>query len=235
MKKVYFIFIIILCSVNVFAQDDENTITIDSPVYEGGLLVHTPKSYLLNPYMEGNVFNIIYQDPEKWDVVKRRALEYATKIWEENMQTAYPRINIQVNFQNFNNTTTATRTKIHTYDNVVEAPLNLDENTAIPGSIVKRYFNMGQYLCYIDEDIPNQLDQNIDISISFNDKEDLFYWNTDGRTDSDKLDFVTIALREIAKGLGFFSGVRKVGVNQFTTHHYDKVYPLDLSIKDQSI
>lgn len=61
-----------------------------------------------------------------------------------------------------------------------------------------------QYPTSLAKKISNQEIQDLDrdIEIKFN-KDFAFYWGTDGMPQTDKFDFVTIALHEIAHGLGF--------------------------------
>lgn len=213
MKKILILFILSGGSLlGINAQNDSGyTFEVETPGYEGSIISHNYKPEWNQRFgqMKATVFNISYGDPDNWDVSKRRAIEYAAKLWEEQLETCYPQINLRVKFYRPTPTSKSiTKTNINYYYNVISDYGY--ENLLYPASTVKKYVAQNAFLnSEAFAEIETDYRSNIDIEISFSNASDLFYWGVDGETPGDKYDFVTVALREIAKGLGVVSGVTK--------------------------
>lgn len=173
------------------------------------------ESYAVDEYIEkctdipvvrqingGTVFNVTYEPEALWDNSMKGAFEYACKIWEEQLPNSLP-INIHVKLANIrgNNNSQNLLSKVSstTYD--------YSYNESVLSSRIKYVllaeYNSGHNVTYVDN--VNNVDffSKPDITITYN-KNMLneFSFSLDN-TPVAKYDFVTVALRDIARGLGF--------------------------------
>lgn len=219
MKKLYVFLILAGCQVNIGAQNDEgDTYTFESQTNRLG---NTVISHNLKPALaerggaaRGTVFHVIYDNPADWNAGQKRAIEFAVKLWEEQLLTCYPGINLRVKFQNLGNPLARTVVRYYKGKNWYHG-----EDYVMSGALLKNWqIDAPEYLMNMGADSLAQYIENDDITITFNNEENLFYWGTDGNTPADKYDFVTLALREIAKGLEFCTTVIKRGNDLFQAY-----------------
>lgn len=134
------------------------------------------------------------------------AFEYAVKIWEEVIPMTLP-INISVNIAPIRGRgTILSQVKFDTFNfngetvDMFAAPMSM-----IKGIVLQEY-HIGQQNRFANEIDDVSIFDNIDISITYNQNMlDQFDFSLDGEPGLDKYDFVTVALRDIAIGLGFTS------------------------------
>ena len=82
----------------------------------------------------GTVFNIIYDNADTWELKQKTALEYAVKLWEEQLLTCYPRINLRVKLQNIGTSLTRTQTRYYIGRNFYEG-----DNYIMTGVLLKNW------------------------------------------------------------------------------------------------
>ena len=116
----------------------------------------------------------------------KRAFQYAVSIWENNISSPTP-INIQVSWKNLDGPIIAQSRPAIFYKNFDGAPLR---DVYYPVVLVEKF--MGK---------EKNTAKEPDIICSFNQQKP-FYFGTDGRTPTTQYDLVTVALHEIAHGLG---------------------------------
>lgn len=116
----------------------------------------------------------------------KKAFQYAVSIWEHNISSVIP-INIVASWDNLQGNIIAQSRPALFYKNFNEAPLR---DVYYPVVLVEKL--MGK---------EKNSNKEPDIICSFN-QQKAFYFGTDGNTPSTQYDFVTVALHEIAHGLG---------------------------------
>lgn len=154
----------------------------------------------------GTLFNITYSDPDNWDLEKRRALEYGIRLWEEKIETCFPPINVTVTLNNNPASSSLCSTTVYTIDSIFETNYRA---TITRAGLKYWYATCPEYISCIPthKDSIAILKETCDFAITFNEAAS-FYWGLDGETPEDKYDFVTLVIRETAKGLGIKSNIR---------------------------
>ena len=152
----------------------------------------------------GTVFKITYEPEEAWDNAMKGAFEYACKIWEEQLPNTLP-INIHAKIgviRGSNNGKLLSKVQPTSYNFY-----NTDENLSsrIKYVLLEEY-NTGYNATFTDSIVSGDFFNKPDITITYNKNMlDEFSYSL-YNTPVDKYDFVTVVLRDIAKGLGFISG-----------------------------
>lgn len=156
----------------------------------------------------GTKFIVEYQG--EWTEDMKGAFEYACKIWEEAMPTTFP-IHVLAKLDETRNTTALSKvsisSRIHTDDvfSNKNPSTNMSTWTQIKGTTMAEY--MGIYTTRIYEDVltPNMFYEN-DIAITYYNKGNKLKNNCSfslsENIDNTKYDFITLVLRDIAKGFG---------------------------------
>lgn len=202
MKKIYFIIVALLTSNLILAQTISKT-----------------KSFVSNDYIErhtdipivrningGTVFNITYLGD--WNLEMRGAFEYACKIWEEQLPPSLP-INITVGIGDAEDDT-----ELETLSSLVLprgqvytmglSAGKYSYSTRVKG-VLQKELNNRNFIQYFDEITDSTFFKTPDITILYNPeilKECSFSLYS---TPTDKYDFVSLVLRDIARGLGIQS------------------------------
>lgn len=152
----------------------------------------------------GTVFKITYEPEEAWDNAMKGAFEYACKIWEEQLPNTLP-INIHAKIgviRGSNNGKLLSKVQPTSYNFY-----NTDENLSsrIKYVLLEEY-NTGYNATFTDSIVSGDFFNKPDITITYyKNMLDEFSYSL-YNTPVDKYDFVTVVLRDIAKGLGFISG-----------------------------
>lgn len=142
----------------------------------------------------------------------KHAFDYACRIWEEKIPTTYP-LNISMSMQPLNDSTLA---------NVITYYCGADNYPKVERTWNKRMAQTLYHNPCLDYDFENDEDG----VIIFNSNMD-FDYNTDPtKVDSDKYDFITVAIQAIAKLFGFYTEAFYFGgnvipldsANCYTTH-----------------
>lgn len=157
---------------------------------------------LIRPINGGTVFKITYEPEELWDNAMRGAFEYACKIWEEQLPNSLP-INITAkigNIRGASNMNLLSKVQSTTYD-------TFGANESVLSSRIKYVllaeYNSGPNAMFVDNITDADFFDKPDIVITYNKKFlDEFSYSLDINP-VDKYDFVTVVLRDIARGLGF--------------------------------
>lgn len=166
----------------------------------------------------------------------RGAFDYAAKIWEEALPTAPP-ISLTVGMMHSRKKGLASSATYKTYEfngervNTVKAPASMIK------SVLLQEYHKGQQHRFFDEinesNINEILNNDSDIRILYNsDMIDSFSFSLDGDVDADKYDFVTLAMRDIALGLGFGTNFTADIKTKEILNFNSKVSPFEKIIKD---
>lgn len=149
----------------------------------------------------GTVFKITYEPEELWDNSMRGAFEYACKIWEEQLPNSLP-INICAKIGNIRGTDNmkllsrvqSTTYDINNYETVLSSRMKY---------VLLAEYNSGFNATYRNTVTDVDFFNKPDVVITYN-KSMLndFSYSLDN-TPTNKYDFVTVVLRDIARGLGF--------------------------------
>lgn len=176
------------------------------------------ESYGLDQYIEkcsdipvirrikgGTIFKITYEPEDAWNNSMKGAFEYACKIWEEQLPNTLP-INIcakigRVNASGGNILLSKVQARRSALGDAYEY------NTRIKYKLLEDYnYYRGLNGGYADSIYNKAFFDLNDIEITYNKNllEDFSF--SLYSTPENKYDFVTVVLRDIAKGLGFISG-----------------------------
>lgn len=187
---------------NAFGQGQEDVISAKSPINIGLDEVNktfVPPALSYRNLKSGSVkectINVAYLNfPEE----AKDALSYAISIWEQQISSPVA-INIVARWEYLEGKIIANGCPTTFHKNFVEAPLtDIYYPVALAEKLAGRELNGSK---------------EADIECIFNSNKS-WYFRTDGNTDATKYDFVTIALHEIAHGLGiagFFDGDNGIG------------------------
>lgn len=171
----------------------------------------------IRPLNGGTVFNTTYEGD--WSVEMKGAFEYACKIWEEILPPSIP-IKIKASIGTITGTTSnpISKVRVRAYDIQLEELYGrLSLLSQLRGVLVKgadcgntpQFEDNYQDLSFLDEyDIELTYNQNRLDEVSFS-----LY-----STPVDKYDFVSVVIRDLAKGLGVYVDLR-ANVNNQTLYY----------------
>lgn len=212
MKKLIFLLISMFLCMNMIAQEKFEVYSYASDDYIG---VSTNFPVVRN-LIGGSVFNVTYEGD--WSEDMKGAFEHACKIWEENIPTSLPiniiaRIGTIRNPGSYNTLSKVSFAMMKEYgytNSGMSVPV-----TMIKSALLSEYQARSNIqFAYVDS-IRKVVTQDDDIVITYNKsmlKEFSYSINAEP---TDKYDFVTVALRDIARGLGIaFQLATKVNGNQ---------------------
>lgn len=200
MKKITLCLLSLIAALSINSQT-----TIESDSY--GLDQYIEKCSdipVLRKINGGTVFKVTYEPEEDWDNAMKGAFEYACKIWEEQLPNTLP-LNIRAKIGTIRGSgngkllSKVQPTSYNFYD--------LDENLSsrIKYVLLAEY-NTGHNVTFVDSINCEDFFDKPDITITYNKNMlDEFSYSL-YNTPVNKYDFVTVVLRDIAKGLGFISG-----------------------------
>lgn len=139
-----------------------------------------------------------------WTEEMTGAFEYAVKMWEEVLPTTLP-INIVAKVKTIRGSKKVLSRVTYPTHNFNG---NFVSSFATPYTMLKRVVFIEHHRSFKerfnDQITDTKIFNDDDITIEFNkDMLDEFSYSLDGEPQSDKYDFVTVALRDIALGLGF--------------------------------
>lgn len=182
-----------------------NTITTTNYVNEvyNNVFIGLPDYRQIN---SGAKFLVSYEG--EWPAEMQGAFEYAIKLWEEVIPMTLP-ININAKIGSIR-TPAGVMSKVNTYSTDYNG--RCVNEFISPSTMVKNVclsqYHSGINLKYFDEISDTIIFSNTDIELVYNSNYlDQYSFSLDGEPDSDKYDFVTVALRDIAIGLGFSSNL----------------------------
>lgn len=208
--KSILLFIILVVPIFISAQT-KNTITVVCPSEEGfkGLLMQMPD---YREIVSGTKLVVTYEGD--WSEEMRGAFEYAVKIWEENLPMSLP-INITAKIAPLRRSDVLSQVGFHTYDfDGVTGGRYAYPTSMIKSVLLQEYNSYQKHQFYREIQDTSILDKE-DIVITYNQNRlNEFSFSLNEEIDN-KFDFVTVALRDIVRGLGF-------GVN-ITANPVDKI------------
>lgn len=149
----------------------------------------------------GTVFRVTYEG--NWTNDMKGAFEYACKIWEEQLPQALP-LNITAKIGTIRG---GGGQKLLSKVNYTEYLNSLSALSSQIKAVVLDEYQRGNSIQFVDSIKGSDFFDKADISITYNeDLLDEFSYSLYA-TPLDKYDFVTVALRDIAKGLGISSRI----------------------------
>ena len=149
----------------------------------------------------GTVFRVTYEG--NWTNDMKGAFEYACKIWEEQLPQALP-LNITAKIGTIRG---GGGQKLLSKVNYTEYLNSLSALSSQIKAVVLDEYQRGNSVQFVDSIKGSDFFDKADISITYNeDLLDEFSYSLYA-TPLDKYDFVTVALRDIAKGLGISSRI----------------------------
>ena len=203
MKKILLIILFLMALTNIKA----NEIALDGfALGESANSTELADISSVRELVGGTIFDITYEGA--WNVIKKGAFEYACKIWAENLPQTLP-IKVTARMSTIRGNA-KTKVSAHTFtlpEGYSDGKNHL--SSEIKAATFMEYMrgNMVTYNQLVDEQTLMGVQ---DIIITF-DKD--FVQNEcslsldAGLVPSDKYDFVTLAMREIGRGLGLFSTI----------------------------
>lgn len=230
-KELFVLLVLLVFSLTAKAQIDSTY----QDVYSYGLDEYVEKCTdipVVRQINGGTVFNVTYGDG--WTTEMKGAFEYACKIWEETLPNCPP-INIRAEIGTIRGTqgmnaiskvTYASYSDLGYY-NYGEAALRCQ----IKAVVLKEFIN-GSNAQFVDGIDDLSFFEETDFTITYNKAMlDMFSF-TLYSTPTNKYDFVTLVLRDIAKGLGFSSKIRgssltqKIDIieNQYPTKFEERIW-----------
>lgn len=214
-------------------------ISLIIPKLKSQIVVET-ETYTVDEYMEkctelpivreirgGTKFVVTYEGD--WTNEMKSAFEYACKIWEETLPTSLP-INITAKIAKIRTSGSKevlSKTGISTMytPNLTYSRSNL--YSQVKGVLLAEY-NYGVNHQYVDI-LTNSFFSSPDMTLTYNsDMLDEMYFTQDAKS-TDKYDFVTLVLRDIAKGMGFYCGLKKSGTEDCLKINAQELTPLSVS------
>lgn len=195
MKKILLCSFLSLLFINdFFAQDDENLlmVTLASEDISSTIIPYPGELNEGGRTVEISV-NFIEDASSSWTNTAKDAFNYAVSIWEATL-TSDVLIEIDARFQPLSQGVLGQAGPIDyfNFDNPGEGYI---EDTYYPIALANR-------LAGIDL---NPVIADIRVTMS---SEPIWYYESDGHLESNQYDFITVALHEIAHGLGFVSSAR---------------------------
>lgn len=201
MKQHFLFFLLLLLATFATFSQNSNTMTSDNFVSQvfSNVFIEMPD------YRETNSGSkLVINFEGEWPAEMQGAFEYAVKMWEEVLPMTLP-IHITAKIDNLRGATNIlSRVTFDTYD--FHGPRV--DRFASPMSMIKSVL-LQEYHCreqfrFYDEITDTSLLEGNDITITYNSNMiGLCDFALDGTPSENKYDFVTVALRDIAIGLGF--------------------------------
>ncbi len=152
----------------------------------------------------GTVFKITYEPEDAWDNSMKGAFEYACKIWEEQLPNTLPiNILVKIDFLRGSGSGKLLSRVLPTSYNYYNTHEELANRIKY---VLLAEYNTRHNVTFVDSIKSEDFFNKIDITITYNKNMLNDFSFSLYSTPVDKYDFVTVALRDIAKGLGFISG-----------------------------
>ncbi len=204
MKRLILWSILSALSLNGIAQT-VNTVTCDNSVTElfKGIYIEMPDLREIN---SGSKIVVTYDGV--WEEDMRGAFEHAVMLWEEVLPLTLP-IKITAKIDNISGSgNILSRVIFNTYN--YEGDRVDDYASPLPtvkSVLLQEYHTTQRHRFYDEIEDTSILDGN-DMTIIYNENLiDQFSFSLDGEPNISKYDFVTVALRDIAMGLGFTTNI----------------------------
>lgn len=162
----------------------------------------------VRPVRGGTKFIVTY--PDDWSEEQQGAFQYACELWEEVLPTTFP-IRISVQSQKRNQPISINSPLSKVVSSVITPTQPWHSSLALRTEIKATMFmqmsgeyNTGYYYDIFDDSYFNENDVTITY-YEYADREfdDIYSFSLDASNVGTKHDFITCALRDIAKGLGF--------------------------------
>lgn len=182
---------------------ETNTVTCENYTNETirGVFVEMPG---YREIKSGSKFIVTYEGD--WPAEMQGAFEYAVKIWEEVLPMTLP-INIKARLGSIRGSgTILSKVSFETMDYNGPCTKNYSSPNSMVKALLLQEYHTGFQNQFYDEIEDTSVFDNTDMIIEYNEKVvGQMDFSLDGSPDSDKYDFVTVVLRDIAIGLGFTS------------------------------
>lgn len=219
MKKLLLLFMLLGLVNHSYAQEDGfETISLGADFFRRENL---PKP-VVREVIGGTVIQVQYEGDE-WEknLDRKNAFEYACRILEEQLKTAIP-IKVKVKFGKLRGQNVIAKTIAYT--DSCQLFMDIPRMMLTTRSAMKWIFgDRGTF--YSNDNITIDFFDFPDGQITFS-NEDIFSYSMDCVED-DKYDFVTVALRELCKVMGFFFNVPADNENKVLDIAQDKLLLYD--------
>jgi len=199
--------LILLCIMSLvlinLSAIETNTITSDNYTTETlkNVFIQMPD---YREIKSGSKFIVTYEGD--WPAEMQGAFEYAVKIWEEVLPMTLP-INISAKIGSIRGADNIlSRVTFETLDYNGQHTSNKASPSSMIKGVLLQEYHTGFQTQFYDEIEDVSIFNDADMTIAYNSNMiDQFDFSLDGNPDLDKYDFVTVAMRDIAIGLGFTS------------------------------
>lgn len=198
------IIVLFLYPINVVSQEEFYTYSLYNNI-GNSVFDDLPD---VRPVRGGTKFIVTY--PDDWSEEQQGAFQYACELWEEVMPTTFP-IRISVQSQKRNQSISVNSPLSKVVSSVIAPTQPWHSSLALRTEIKATMFmqmsgeyNTGYYYDIFDDSYFNENDITITY-YEYADKEydDIYSFSLNASNVGTKHDFITCALRDIAKGLGF--------------------------------
>lgn len=191
----------LLLAVCVYPQQSR-TIETDNYVTEAfsGVYIEMPDYREIN---SGTKLIVSYHAESTFPAEMMGAFDYAVRLWEEVLPTSLP-IKIKVDIKPLRKRNVISEVRGLSFDCEGERDLQYSSPTTLIKNVYLKEYHKGMHnRFYYDIEIDTLMKLD-DIVITYNEQMlSQFSYSLDGEYNSSKYDFVTVALRDIALGLGF--------------------------------
>jgi hypothetical protein len=209
MKKMILILLSCICY-PINAQNETELITIETYIPTTTYQAYTYPKVPENRLKSGaNAKFIVDYNGQEWTLEEKNALETAFRLWEDKLPFNGT-IKISVQFEVFSDNTLI-KTKFY------ETNIKNSSNPLVLNGF--RYPNiLLKYLSFPTTEFIS------DVEFLINSDKDIWNFNSEGQSSTNKVDFITVLLREFAKVFGFSSSLSNASTNPIMRNPkiYDK-------------
>lgn len=219
MRKLLLLFLFLGCVGFSYAQEDgTEVISLGRDFFRKESI---PKP-IVREVVGGTIIQVIYEGNE-WEqnLDRKNAFEHACRIFEEQLPTALP-IKVKVKFGKLRGSNVIAKTTLHT-DSCKMGPHD-DLFRAWRSTIKWKLKDVGLGNAKIGMSFFDKPDGEI----TFN-SDDIYSFSLND-VQEDKYDFVTVALRELCKIMGFYFSVRGDNVKKVLEFDVDDLFPFDMAV-----
>lgn len=218
MRKLLLLFLFLECVGFSYAQEATEIISLGRDFFRKESI---PKP-IVREVVGGTIIQVIYEGSE-WEqnLDRKNAFEHACRILEEQLPTALP-IKVKVKFGKLRGSNVIAKTTLHT-DSCKMGPHD-DLFRAWRSTIKWKFKDVGLGNAKIGMNFFDKPDGEI----TFN-SDDIYSFSLND-VQEDKYDFVTVALRELCKIMGFYFSVRGDNVKKVLEFDIDDLFPFDMAV-----
>ena len=190
MKKLTFILLFFINAILVFSQNPNMVYSISQNAYS--IALPQPRTLY-----GGTIINVTYAGTG-FSKTAQGAFEYACKLVEEQLPTTFP-LNIKVEFGRLSGNDVLAMVENNTADGSM-----CEMDNSVDKVYVKRYAQLWEnYFSYTETEGLSFFRDTYDFSIKFSNSKSFDYNISPTDVNTNKYDFITVALQALIKGVGF--------------------------------